>query len=185
MWQTDGFAEATWHAALAATGASRFAEDLEVYGSEEFGLLRIGDELCRASALMPQKRNPYALVVIRGGARTLLGRATGVLASQQTPSGRTDNLLHAYGEVAGAVELAARLLNLAAAAAETLAFDRGGRRAGAYSAAPRWPPTSPRSSRARAGSTTASAYTRGRGGDRPRRAARSRSTCARPSPRGP
>ena len=50
---------------------------------------------------MPQKRNPYALVVIRGGARTLLGRATGVLATQLTPSGRTDNLLYAYGEVAG------------------------------------------------------------------------------------
>ena len=115
MWQTDGFAEAAWHAAQAATGASRFAEDVEIYGSDEFGLLRIGDELCRASALMPQKRNPYALVVIRGGARTLLGRATGVLASQQTPSGRTDNLLYAYGEVAGAVELATRLLNLAAA----------------------------------------------------------------------
>jgi argininosuccinate lyase len=124
MWQTDGFAEATWHAALAATNASRFAEDAEIYGSDEFGLLRIGDELCRASALMPQKRNPYALVVIRGGAHTLLGRAAGVLASQQTPSGRTDNLLYAYGEVAGAVELSTRLLDLAAAVAESLSVDR-------------------------------------------------------------
>ncbi len=123
MWQTDTFAEACWHAAGAATGASRFAEDVEIYGSEEFRLLRIGDELCRASALMPQKRNPYALVIIRGGARTLLGRATGVLAAQQTPSARTDNLLYAYGEVAGAIELSARVLNLAAAVAETLAFD--------------------------------------------------------------
>jgi argininosuccinate lyase len=124
LWQTDGFAEAAFHAALAATGASRFAEDVEIYGSDEFGLLRIGDELCRASALMPQKRNPYALVVLRGGARTLLGRATGVLAAQQTPSGRTDNLLYAYGEVAGAVELATRLLRLAAATAESLTIDR-------------------------------------------------------------
>jgi argininosuccinate lyase len=123
MWQADGFAEAAWHAAGAATGASRFAEDLEIYGSDEFGLLRIGDELCRASALMPQKRNPYALVVIRGGARTLLGRATGVLAAQQTPSGRTDNLLYAYGEVAGAVELATRILRLTAATAESLTVD--------------------------------------------------------------
>jgi argininosuccinate lyase len=124
MWQTDGFAETTFHAAQAATTASRFAEDVEIYGSDEFGLLAIGDELCRASALMPQKRNPYALVVIRGGARTLLGRATGVLASQQTGSGRTDNLLYAYGEVAGAVELATRVLALAARCAETLTIDR-------------------------------------------------------------
>jgi len=122
-WQTDGLADLTSHAAIAATGASRFAEDVELYGSDEFGLLRIGDELCRASALMPQKRNPYALVVLRGGAGTLLGRAAGVLATQRTPSGRTDNLLYAYGEVAGAVDLAARLLRLAAAVAESVTID--------------------------------------------------------------
>jgi argininosuccinate lyase len=124
MWQTDGLADLASHAAIAATGASRFAEDLELYGSDEFGLLRIGDELCRASALMPHKRNPYALVVLRGGAGTLIGRATGVLATQRTPSGRTDNLLYAYGEVAGAVELAARLMRLAGAVAESVTFDR-------------------------------------------------------------
>jgi argininosuccinate lyase len=124
IWQTDGFADLTNHAAIAAIGASRFAEDVELYSTAEFGLLSIGDELCRASALMPQKRNPYALVVLRGGAGTLIGRATGVLATQRTPSGRTDNLLYAYGEVAGALELAARLLRLAAAVAESLTVDR-------------------------------------------------------------
>jgi argininosuccinate lyase len=123
MWQTDGLADLVTHAAIAATGASRFAEDVEVYATGEFGLMRIGDSLCRASALMPQKRNPYALAVLRGGAGTLIGRATGVLATQKTPSGRTDNLLYAYGEVAGSVTLAARLLRLAAAVAETLTID--------------------------------------------------------------
>ena len=123
MWQTDGLAELVAHAAIAATGASRFAEDVEVFATDEFGLLAIGDALCRASALMPQKRNPYALVVLRGGAGTLIGRATGVLATQRTPSGRTDNLLYAYGEVAGSVTLSARLLRLAAAVAETLTID--------------------------------------------------------------
>ncbi len=123
MWQTDGLAELVAHAAIAATGASRFAEDVEVYAADEFGLMAIGDALCRASALMPQKRNPYALAVLRGGAGTLIGRATGVLATQKTPSGRTDNLLYAYGEVAGSVALAARLLRLAAAVAETLTID--------------------------------------------------------------
>jgi argininosuccinate lyase len=119
-WQTDPFTEATWHAATAAVNASRFAEDVELYSSEEFGLLRIGDEFCRASALMPQKRNPYALPVIRGAAGTLIGRASGVLTTQRTPSGRTDNLLYAYGEVARAIELATRTIELAAAVAESL-----------------------------------------------------------------
>ena len=46
-----------------------------------------------------------------------------MLATQRTPSGRTDNLLYAYGEVAGSVDLAARLLRLAAAVAESLTID--------------------------------------------------------------
>ena len=124
MWQTDGFTEAAWHAATAATNASRLAEDLELYGADEFGLLRIGDAFCRASALMPQKRNPYALVVIRGAAGILLGRATGLLATQRTASGRTDNLLYAYGELGGALALAARTLALAAAVTESVELDR-------------------------------------------------------------
>jgi argininosuccinate lyase len=72
---------------------------------------------------MPQKRNPYALAVIRGGAGTLVGRATGLLATQATPSARTDNWLYAYGEVAGALELARRLLALGAAVVRTLEID--------------------------------------------------------------
>jgi argininosuccinate lyase len=64
---------------------------------------------------MPHKRNPYALAVLRGGAGTLLGRLTGLLATGLTPSARTDNWLYAYGEVAGAVDLAGRLARLGAA----------------------------------------------------------------------
>ena len=70
--------------------------------------------LCRASVLMPQKRNPYALPVLRGGAGTLIGRLTGVLATGLTPSARTDNWLYAYGEVAGALDLAGLLVRLGA-----------------------------------------------------------------------
>jgi argininosuccinate lyase len=124
MWQTDGLTEIAWHAATATTNASRLAEDLQIYGSDEFGLLRIGDELCRASALMPQKRNPYALVVIRGAAGTLLGRAAGLLATQRTPSAQTDNLLYAYGELGGAVAMATRTIALAAATVESVVVDR-------------------------------------------------------------
>lgn len=123
IWQADGLVSLVGTAALAATNASRLAEDLEIYGSDEFGFVRLADEFCRASVLMPQKRNPYALAVIRGGAGTLAGRATGLLATQRTPSARTDNLLYAYGETCGAVELATRLLRLAAAVTAVLEVD--------------------------------------------------------------
>lgn len=123
MWQADGLVELLTAASLAVTNTSRLAEDLEIYASSEFGLVRIGDQFCRASVLMPQKRNPYALSVIRGGAGTLIGRTTGLAATQRTPSARTDNLLYAYGEVCGAVETATRLVDLAAAVTESLEPD--------------------------------------------------------------
>jgi argininosuccinate lyase len=74
---------------------------------------------------MPQKRNPYALAVLRGGAGTLLGRLTGLLATGLTPSARTDNWLYAYGEVAGALDMAGRLARLGTAVAAGLYADTG------------------------------------------------------------
>jgi argininosuccinate lyase len=74
---------------------------------------------------MPQKRNPYALPVLRGGAGTLVGRLTGLLATGLTPSARTDNWLYAYGEVAGALDLAGRLVRLGTAVVTGLSVDAG------------------------------------------------------------
>lgn len=123
MWATDGLADAVFAAAQAATTASRLAEDLEIFASPGFGYVTLDASLCRASVLMPQKRNPYALAVIRSGAGTLIGRATGALVTQRTPSARTDNWLHAYGEVASSLELARRLVALAAEVVATLDVD--------------------------------------------------------------
>jgi len=124
MWAVDGLADAVVAAAQAATTVDRLAEDLEIFASPGFGYVTLDASLCRASVLMPQKRNPYALAVIRAGAGTLVGRATGLMVTQRTPSARTDNWLHAYGEVAGALELARRVVALGAEVARTLAVDR-------------------------------------------------------------
>ena len=85
MWQIDGLIDTCSAAVNATTNASRLADDLEIYASHEFGIVELGPEVSRASALMPQKRNPYALPVIRGAAGLLLGKLAGVVAMQQTP----------------------------------------------------------------------------------------------------
>ena len=123
MWATDGLVDAVLAAAQAATTADRLAEDLEIFTSPGFGYVELDASLCRASVLMPQKRNPYALAVIRAGAGTLVGRATGLLVTQRTPSARTDNWLHAYGEVASSLELGRRVVSLGAAVVEGLTVD--------------------------------------------------------------
>lgn len=115
MWATDALVDAVTAATQAVLTVDQLAEDLEILTSPAFGCVTLDASLCRASVHMPQKRNPYALVVVRGGAGTLLGRLTGLLATGATPSARTDNWLYAYGEVTAALELADRLVSLGAA----------------------------------------------------------------------
>ena len=82
--------------------------------SDEFDYVSLADGHTRASVLMPQKRNPYALTMIRGEAGVLIGRAAGMLALTKSPSARSDNLIFAYGEVPRAMDLAVRATRLMA-----------------------------------------------------------------------
>ncbi len=124
MWAVDGLADAAMAATQAATTVDRLAEDLEIFTSPGFAYVTLDASLCRASVLLPQKRNPYALAVIRSGAGVLIGRTTGLLATQRSPSARTDNWLHGYGEVSGALELARQVVALGAEVVRTLHIDR-------------------------------------------------------------
>ena len=52
---------------------SRFAEDLILYASTEFGFIELGDAVSSGSSLMPQKKNPDSLELIRGKAARVFG----------------------------------------------------------------------------------------------------------------
>ena len=99
---------------------SKLAEDLEIWASQEFDYVTLADGYSRASVLMPQKRNPYALSIIRGSAGSLIGRLAGLLAVAKTPSARSDNLIFAYGEVPRALDLALRATRLSTGVVRTL-----------------------------------------------------------------
>lgn len=76
----DFVAEILFTCTLIATHLSRFAEDLIIYGSAEFGFVKFGDSFTSGSSMMPQKRNPDALEIARGSAARLLGDLTALLA---------------------------------------------------------------------------------------------------------
>jgi argininosuccinate lyase len=120
MWQTDGLVDLMATAASLVSNLSKLAEDLEIWDSQEFDFVDLADAYTRASVLMPQKRNPYALSIVRGAAGVLIGRLSGFLAVVKTPSARTDNLIFAYGEVPHALELAARVTRLMGGVISTL-----------------------------------------------------------------
>ncbi len=113
MWSADPMIDCGMAAFQAGLMVDRLAEDLEIFASPQFGYVTLGGGTSRASVLLPQKRNPYALAVIRGGVGTLIGRVTGLMVTQRTPSARTDNWLYLYGEIAGTLEMATRLVRLA------------------------------------------------------------------------
>ncbi len=112
MWSVDGLVDAAIASVQAGTTLDRLSEDLEVFASPQFGYVELSGGTSRASVLLPQKKNPYSLSVIRGGVGTLIGRATGLMVTQRTPSARTDNWLYGYGETYRSVLLATRLLAL-------------------------------------------------------------------------
>jgi len=60
-------------AALTMLHLSRLAEDWILYSSEEFDWLELGDEVTSGSSLMPQKKNPDSLELIRGKCGRVLG----------------------------------------------------------------------------------------------------------------
>lgn len=60
-------------ASLCFIHLSRLAEDWILYSSEEFAFLEMGDEVSTGSSLMPQKKNPDALELIRGKTGRVLG----------------------------------------------------------------------------------------------------------------
>jgi len=70
-------------AALGMVHLSRLAEDLILFTSEEFGFFELADTAATGSSLMPQKKNPDPLELVRGKAGRVIGRLTGWLATMK------------------------------------------------------------------------------------------------------
>ena len=62
---------------------SRLAEDLIIYATTEFGFITLSDAVSTGSSLMPQKKNPDALELIRGKAGRVFGHHAGMLATMK------------------------------------------------------------------------------------------------------
>lgn len=107
MWQADGPIEGLAIVVAALVNLDRLAEDLMIFNSVEFGVVELGDDTARASKIMPQKKNPFALAYVRAAANQAIGTQAAMAASGRTPTGQMDNRLLAYGEFPRALELAA------------------------------------------------------------------------------
>lgn len=68
-------------AALLMTHLSRFAEDVILYSSPQFGFITLDERYTTGSSLMPQKQNPDVLELARGKTGRVIGHLTGFLTT--------------------------------------------------------------------------------------------------------
>ncbi|KAG7156455.1 Argininosuccinate lyase-like, partial [Homarus americanus] len=68
-----------WLLSLLSIHLSRLAEDLILFSTSEFGFVKLSDAYATGSSLMPQKKNPDSLELIRGKAGTMAGNLCGFL----------------------------------------------------------------------------------------------------------
>jgi argininosuccinate lyase len=111
-------------AALTMVHLSRFAEDVIIFAGEEHGFFELSDAVSTGSSMMPQKKNPDPLELVRGKAGRAIGRLSGWLTTMKgLPSGYNKDLQEDKEAVFDAdATLAGSLLSVAVVV-ETLTLD--------------------------------------------------------------
>jgi argininosuccinate lyase len=79
--------------ALAMVHLSRMAEDFILMTGDEFGFFELADRSATGSSMMPQKKNPDPLELVRGKAGRTVGRLSGLLVTMKgLPTGYNKDL---------------------------------------------------------------------------------------------
>src|SRR5271155_3636802 len=66
-------------AAICALHLSRFAEEIVLWATPQFGFIKLSDRFSTGSSIMPQKRNPDAAELVRGKAGRVIGALNALL----------------------------------------------------------------------------------------------------------
>ena len=100
---------------------SRVATDLLVGSMPEFGYFRIPKELCTGSSMMPQKRNPCGLELVRAKAAAVLGHEQAVAGVLRAlPSGYNRDFQETKGPFMRGVDATAASLSVMRISVERL-----------------------------------------------------------------
>lgn len=127
----DFIVEFLFWATLTMLHLSRCAEDLIIYSSREFGYVTLADAYSTGSSLMPQKKNPDALELLRGKSGRLMGSMAGLMATLKgLPSSYNKDLQEDKEPLFDAVDNVAAALQIATGVISTLTVHRAALRAG-------------------------------------------------------
>ena len=115
----DFIAELLFWSTLTMLHLSRWAEDLIIYSSREFSFVALADAYSTGSSLMPQKKNPDALELLRGKSGRVLGNMAGLMTTLKgLPTSYNKDLqedkeplFDAVDSLSGALQIAAGVLS--------------------------------------------------------------------------
>ncbi|WP_098456387.1 argininosuccinate lyase [Sanguibacter antarcticus] len=120
----DVVAEFAFVSAMLGIDLSRFAEEIIVWNTKEFGFVRLDDAYSTGSSIMPQKKNPDVAELARGKAGRLIGDLTGLLATLKgLPLAYNRDLQEDKEPVFDQVDTLTVLLPAFAGMVSTLTFD--------------------------------------------------------------
>lgn len=120
----DFIAEFLFWATLTMLHLSRLAEDLIIYSSREFGFVTLADAYSTGSSLMPQKKNPDALELLRGKSGRVMGSLAGLMATLKgLPTSYNKDLQEDKEPLFDAVDSVAAALQIATGVLSTLAVN--------------------------------------------------------------
>lgn len=77
----DFVAEFVFCASLTSTHLSQLAETLIIWSTKEFGFITFDDSVTTTSSLMPQKKNPDPIEIVRGKSGSIFGELISVLTT--------------------------------------------------------------------------------------------------------
>jgi argininosuccinate lyase len=112
-------------AALLMVHLSRLAEDLIIYSTQEFAFIKLGDAIATGSSLMPQKKNPDSLELVRGKAARVIGHATALLTlAKGLPLAYNKDLQEDKEALFDTIDTLAASLQVTAIVLRNIEFDR-------------------------------------------------------------
>ncbi|PIA17574.1 argininosuccinate lyase [Coemansia reversa NRRL 1564] len=117
----DFVAELLFHSSLTMVHVSRLAEDLIIYSTAEFGFVKLADAYSTGSSLMPQKKNPDSLELLRGKCGRVFGGMSGFMMTYKgLPSTYNKDMQEDKEPMFDAVDTLSGSLQITAAVIATL-----------------------------------------------------------------
>jgi len=99
MWRSDLPIEIIYILNSIMANVARITDEFQIFTTAEFNMIKLPSSLSRASVIMPNKQNPYALTYIRGVSSEIMGKISSYISYEKIVSGNPDSRTFVYVDI--------------------------------------------------------------------------------------